>query len=105
MIVPSAAAHPIAQGGGETLKGNACIVMKATDIAQINEYPILQTVRFQHIVHLSEIGQGSLGPSALAQIGSPVQDLSFAKQRGNLQQHMTVMLSNGALRNQGFQRR
>src|SRR5215510_236682 len=105
MIVPSAAADTIAQGGGETLKGNACIVIKATDIAQIDEHSVLQTVRFQHIVHLGEIAQGGLSTSTLAQIGSAVQDLGFAKQRGNLQQHMTVVISNGTLCDEGFKSR
>ena len=104
MIVPSAAADTITQGRGETLKGNACIVIKAADIAQIDEHPVFQAVRFQHVVHLGKIGQGGLGTPALAQIGSPVQDLGFAKQRGNLQQHVAVVISNGTLRDQGFQR-
>src|SRR5262249_3573578 len=105
MIVSSTAAETIAQVGGETLKGNTGIVMKATDIAQIDEYPVFQTVRFQHIIHLGEIRQSSLGTAALAQIGGPVQDFGFAKQRGNLQQHLTSMLRNGTLGNQRFQRR
>src|SRR5262245_66611484 len=74
MIVASAAAHTIAQGGGETLEGNARIVMKAADIAQIDQHPVLQTVRFQHIVHLGEIRQGGLGTPALAQVCSSVQE-------------------------------
>ncbi len=79
MIVPSAAADTIAQSGSETLKGNAGIVMKAADIAQIDEHPVLQTVRFQHIVHLGEIGQGGLGALGSGSDWQPGARLRFCQ--------------------------
>src|SRR5215470_842587 len=72
MIVPAPTTDAIAQVGGETLEGNTRVVMQLTDIAEVDEHTVFETVGFEHIIDLGEIFQRRLGLPALAQIGSPM---------------------------------